>query len=240
MKKFKNRWLVTLCVSILVLGMVGVVNAATVQSGQNYQQSIANWIANDPNPMPMNMNTNLNTDPANGTTGSNSNAQPTANNSTQPSPGSSQPAANNTQPATNSSQPAANNTQPAASTSGQNSQQPVNSGQPAGQTPAPANQTDLYNQMLQACLQMGGQMMQNCPMLNGSNMTPEQMIKICLQMNGQMMNMSQQDLAAMQQACQQWYQQGQKNPQNTQAPAQNNWGSRNMSGKWSNMGHDRW
>ena len=234
MKKFKNRWLVTLCVSILVLGMVGVVNAATVQSGQNYQQSIANWIANDPNPMPMNMNTNMNTDPANGTTGSNSNAQPTANNSTQPSTGSTQPAADNTQPAANSSQPAANNTQPAtnntqpaANTSGQNSQQPV-------------SQNDLYNQMLQACLQMGGQMMQNCPMLNGSNMTPEQMIKICLQMNGQMMNMNQQDFAAMQQACQQWYQQGQKNPQNTQVPAQNNWGSRNMSGKWSNMGHDRW
>ncbi|MCL4441537.1 MAG: 1,4-beta-xylanase [Firmicutes bacterium] len=227
MKKFKNRWLVTLCVLILVVGTVGVVNAATIQNGQSFQQTIADWIANDPNPMPMNMNTNMNTDPSTSTTSN------TTNNT--------QPAANTTQPAANTTQPAANTTQPAANTNGQNSQQPAAGGQQNSQTPAPTSQNDLYNQMLQACLQMGGQMMQNCPMLNGSNMTPEQMIKACLQMNGQMMNMSQQDLAAMQQACQQWYQPGQKGSPSGQTPAgnsNNNWGHKNGSGsKWSNMGH---
>ncbi|HBV95979.1 MAG TPA: hypothetical protein DEF36_02895 [Desulfotomaculum sp.] len=111
---------------------------------------------------------------------------------------------------------------------------------------SPAKQNDLYNQMLKACLQMGGQMMQNCPMLNGSNMTPEQMIKICQQMNGQMMNMSQQDITAMQQVCQQYYQQGQKSSWNTQSSKantknnENSWEHGNMSGNWSNMERNDW
>jgi hypothetical protein len=129
-------------------------------------------------------------------------------------------------------------------------------GQQNNQTPAPASQNDLYNQMLQACLQMGGQMASYCPMLNGSNLTPEQMIKVCLQMQSQMMNMSPQNIAAMQQACLQWYQQSQNanwNAQGAYGKAQsaswnnmanrnytNNWGYKNASGKWSGMGGYCW
>jgi len=218
LKKFKNGWLVTLCVLILVISAVGVVNAATVQPGQSYQQAMAEWIKNDPNPMTLNMNTNLNADPATGATLNTNN--------------------NNAQPGTD------NSSQPAANTTGQNSQQPANGSQSTGQTPAPANQNDLYNQMLKACLQVGGQMMQNCPILNGSDMTQDQMIKFCLQMNGHMI--SQQDIAAMQLACQQFYQPGQKNVSNSMGTQNGNtyngngWGRGNMSGNRSNMANHGW
>lgn len=148
MKKYKNRWLVSLCVLILVVGIVGAVNAATVQPGQSSQQAIANWIANDPNPMPMNMNTNMNTDTVTGTTYNTNNTN-------------TQPAANNAQPTVDTTQPATNNAQPAADTTAQNSPQPAANGQQKSQTTVPAKQNDQYNQMLKACLQMGGQMMQN-------------------------------------------------------------------------------
>ncbi|MFZ5646558.1 MAG: hypothetical protein ACOY30_02950 [Bacillota bacterium] len=59
MKGFKNRWLVALCVLTLVIGMVGAVNAATPQQGQNSKWSVESMIKGDSAKMPMNtyMNT---------------------------------------------------------------------------------------------------------------------------------------------------------------------------------------
>ncbi len=54
MKNVKNTFLVSALSLGLIVGAVGVAGAAT---STNYQQQIADWIANDPNPMVMNMNT---------------------------------------------------------------------------------------------------------------------------------------------------------------------------------------
>ncbi len=145
-----------------------------------------------------------------------------------------------------------NNQQPTQSNKPAKTNQPVVSQNTSQQ--AQAKPTDLYNQMLQLCQQVGYPMMQNCPMLNGSQMTREQMIKYCLsnynqivkqQPNGQI---SQQNWQAMQQMCQQWYSkyypQSQKSTsnvsasQNTNYQYSNNWNN-NMNRNWSNNNWNR-
>ncbi len=139
-----------------------------------------------------------------------------------------------------------------ASAHGTGNQQPSQSTKPAiTKQPAlaqntsqqsQAKPTDLYNQMLQLCQQVGYPMMQNCPMLNGSQMTREQMIKYCLNMYNQVVKqqpnsqISQQNWQVMQQMCQQWYSkyypQGQNSSWNTAATKNSNY--KNVSNNWNN------
>lgn len=54
MKNIKNTFMVSALTLGLIVGAVGVAGAAT---STNYQQKVADWVKNDPNPMVMNINT---------------------------------------------------------------------------------------------------------------------------------------------------------------------------------------
>ena len=155
MKNLKNSLLVSALSLGIVMGGVGIASAAT---STDYSQRIADWIKNDPNPMVMNMNS---TAPAAAVptaatpvdysnTGS-SNSTQVAPNNTQPTP---QPAVQAVPQQSTSAQvtpqkPAATQTAP----------QPVTPRQPGVSGPN-ANQNDLYNQMVNNCIEWDQQMMQ--------------------------------------------------------------------------------
>jgi len=139
----KNK-IIPVALSLFIgVGSLGIANAAIPV---DYQAKMASWIKNDPNPMPMNMN--MNTTPINKTNNTKTNVDITSATS---NTGTSQQ--NNTY--TNSS----------PSNTGQNNS--ANSGK---NNSNPNMNNDLYNQMVQNCIQVDQQMMQN--------MTPEQMLEM--------------------------------------------------------------
>ncbi|KUO58416.1 MAG: hypothetical protein APF84_01605 [Gracilibacter sp. BRH_c7a] len=132
MKNLKNSLLVSALSLGLFVGGAGIASAAT---STDYQQRISDWINNDPIPMVMNINPGTPT--AVIPTGANSIGSTTSN--------SNQPVLNNTQP----QKPAASQAVP----------KPVSPSQGADSTQNP-NQSDLYNQMINNCIQWDQQMMQ--------------------------------------------------------------------------------
>ncbi|MEA5024568.1 hypothetical protein SDC9_20791 [bioreactor metagenome] len=208
MKNLKNSLLVSALSLGIVVGGVGIASAAT---SNDYQQKVADWIKNDPNPMVMNMNTSTPTTII--PTGANSSADSSSTSTSN----SNQPALNNTQQSTTQAttqqpttpQPAATQKTPQKPAASQAAPKPVSPSQSAVSTP---NQSDLYNQMINNCVQWDQQMMQQYA--------------------------NPQNQAAMQQ---QW-QNGVQQRQNVQKSSTNwnlnhDWNGNKMSGSWSgNMG----
>ena len=206
MRNLKNSLLVSALSLGIVVGGAGIASAAT---SNDYQQRIADWIKNDPNPIVMNMSTSTPTTAI--PTGANSSAD-----SSSTSVGSlNQATSNNTQQTTTqqptTQQPASTQTTPQKPAASQVAPKPVTPSQPAVSTPNP-NQSDLYNQMINNCVQWNQQMMQQYA--------------------------NPQNRAAMQQQWQNGVQQRQ-NAQKSNSNWNSNYGSNGnrMSGNWSgNMG----
>ena len=156
MKNLKNSLLVSALSLGIVMGGVGIASAAT---STDYSQRIADWIKNDPNPMVMNMNSTVPTSAAptgatlvdSSSASSSNSTQATPNNTQQPT---TQPAVQPSPQQFTSAQvapqkPAAAQTAPQSVTL----RQPVVSG-------ANMSQSDLYNQMVNNCIEWDQQMMQ--------------------------------------------------------------------------------
>lgn len=156
MKNLKNSLLVSALSLGIVMGGVGIASAAT---STDYSQRIADWIKNDPNPMVMNMNSTVPTSAAptgatlvdSSSASSSNSTQATPNNTQQPT---TQPAVQPSPQQFTSAQvapqkPAAAQTAPQSVTP----RQPVVSG-------ANMSQSDLYNQMVNNCIEWDQQMMQ--------------------------------------------------------------------------------
>lgn len=140
----KNK-IIPIALSLFIgVGSLGIANAAIPVDSQ---AKMASWIKNDPNPMPMNMNMNMNSVPINNIDTTKFNLGITN-------------AANNTDTSKK------NKTN--INISGNSSPSNIATGKQNYTNPNMNN--DLYNQMMQNCIQIDQQMMQN--------MTPEQMLEM--------------------------------------------------------------
>lgn len=155
MKNIKNTLLVSALSLGLVVGAVGVVSAATTT---DYQQKIANWIKNDPNPMVMTSGSSVgstNTGNMTATTGTNLStaAAVTAQTPTTDASAVQTFPNQNQTPASGAQQPTPPQPAPQPAPKKPSNQQPL----PPAPTP---DQQALYNQMVNNCIEWDQQMMQ--------------------------------------------------------------------------------